>query len=233
MRAFDADEHQVAVLDNLQPLHQHGGRAGGVRVAAIAGLVLGEPPEIAHPDERVRRLAHRGQVQRVLHPPHVGFGEGGATPRQLIDVAPGHGIVARVEAVRHRCRLKHVDIGRQLVVDAPYERGRRQIGHDVEMRDLRDGVDAGVGAAGAIQLEIAATRHGAHRLVDLALNRACVLLNLPAAVARSGVLDRQLEPHDSSSLPPRSCSAVVVGPCMCQVGAFCAPAFTCRFAPGV
>ena len=63
------------------------------------------------------------------------------------------------------------------------------------MRDLRERVDAGVGAAGSVQLEVARAGGGADRALDLALHRLRVLLNLPAAVARAGVFDRQLEAH--------------------------------------
>ena len=67
------------------------------------------------------------------------------------------------------------------------------------MRDLRERVDAGVGPARAVELELAASRDLADRAVDLALHGACVLLDLPAAVARAGVLDDQLESRHQRS----------------------------------
>ena len=54
-------------------------------------------------------------------------------------------------------------------------------------------VDAGVGAAGAVDLEAIAAGRGADRLHQLALDRPRVGLDLPAAVARARVLDGQLE----------------------------------------
>src|SRR5262245_6481306 len=63
------------------------------------------------------------------------------------------------------------------------------------MGDLSERMDAGVGPPGSVQLEAALTGRRFHRAFDLSLNRPRVLLNLPAAVTCSGVLDRQLQPH--------------------------------------
>ena len=78
----------------------------------------------------------------------------------------------------------------------------RQARADVEVRDLAERVDAGVGAARSVQLEVLPAGDGAHGAVDLALHGPRVLLNLPAAVARAGVFDRQLEARHCSD--PRS-----------------------------
>src|SRR5206468_1675132 len=86
-----------------------------------------------------------------------------------------------------------VDVRRELVVVTPPEDLAGERGADVEMRDLRRGVYARVAAAGPVQFEVLAGGDGANGAVDLALYRARVFLNLPAAVARAGVLDRQLE----------------------------------------
>ena len=69
---------------------------------------------------------------------------------------------------------------------------------EVEVRDLRERVHAGVGAAGPVQLELRATRRRRDRAVDLALHRARVLLDLPAAVARAGILDEEFEARHGS-----------------------------------
>ena len=73
-------------------------------------------------------------------------------------------------------------------------------GVDVEMRDLRQRMHAGVGPAGSIQLEVRDTRRLMYRALDLALHRPRVLLNLPAAVAGAGVFDGELEAHGGSAL---------------------------------
>ena len=64
-----------------------------------------------------------------------------------------------------------------------FERLGRQSGVGLEVRDLRERVDAGVGPARAVELEFAASRDLPNRAVDLALHGAGVLPDLPAAVA--------------------------------------------------
>ena len=72
-------------------------------------------------------------------------------------------------------------------------------GVELEVRDLRERVDAGVGPARAVELELPAPCDLADGAVNLALDGAGVLLDLPAAVARPGVLDDQLEPRHQRS----------------------------------
>src|SRR6185295_6460781 len=93
-----------------------------------------------------------------------------------------------------------------LIVQTFSEGVRRQIRADVEMSDLREGMHARIGSPRSVQLEIAAARHLAHRAIDFTLNRLCVFLDLPAAVACARVFDRQLEPGHSISprAEPRS-----------------------------
>ena len=66
---------------------------------------------------------------------------------------------------------------------------------DVKVRDLCEGVDASVGAARAVELEVAFARRLQQRAGDFALNRPRVLLDLPAAIAAAGVFDGQFEAH--------------------------------------
>ena len=76
----------------------------------------GERPEVVHADERLCGLLHPLHAERLLHPPDVGLGEGGAARGHLIEVAARHGVVSGVEAVRHDLRREDVDIGGQFVV---------------------------------------------------------------------------------------------------------------------
>ena len=98
-----------------------------------------------------------------------------------------------MKPVRHDHGREHVDIDGQRVVDAEEQRLGRQRRYDVEVRHLGERVDARVGAARAVQLEILASGDGADRAIELSGDRPRVFLNLPAAVARSGVFDGQLE----------------------------------------
>ena len=89
----------------------------------------------------------------------------------------------------------------QLVVEAAPQRLGCQARIELEVRDLRERMDARVGPARAVQLELAASRDLADGAIDLALHRAGVLLDLPAAVLRAGVLDDELESrHQCSAL---------------------------------
>src|SRR5439155_11603449 len=156
-------------------------------------IPVGKRAKIPHADTCLRRVAHACDVERLLHPPDVRLGERRAAPRELIQVAARDGVVPRVKTVRHLRRREDVDVGRQLVVQPPAQRVGRQIRADVEMRHLRERVHAGVGPARSVQLEVLAPGDRADSAVDFTLHRLRVLLDLPAAVACAGVLDRQLE----------------------------------------
>ena len=58
---------------------------------------------------------------------------------------------------------------------------------------LRQRVDAGIGAPGPIQLEVLAPADLTYRPIDLTLDRASVLLDLPATVSSPCVLDQEPE----------------------------------------
>ena len=138
-------------------------------------------------------LPHRADVERLLDPPHERLAERRPAPRDLVDVAARHRVVSRVETVRHFVDGDDVDVGGQLVVQLSPQllRGCGRV--DVEVRDLPDGVHAGVGPPGPIQLEFPRPERLAYRPVDLSLDRAGVLLNLPARVPGACVFDQQLE----------------------------------------
>jgi len=95
--------------------------------------------------------------------------------------------------MRHRIDGQHVNVCRQFGVDAPPQRLRGQRLAHVEMRDLPERVDAGIGSPRARELERLLADRGANGALDLTLDGARVLLLLPAAVFRSRVFDRQLE----------------------------------------
>ena len=97
------------------------------------------------------------------------------------------------------------------------QRVRRQVRADVEVGDLRERVDAGVGAARPVELEVVAAGDRSDGAVDLALDRPGVLLNLPAAVARAGVLDGQLEAGHGTILGATGCGPGVARPIAVQV----------------
>jgi hypothetical protein len=127
----------------------------------------------------------------------------GFPSRDLIEIAARHGVVPRVEAVRHLLDGDDVDVGWQLVVQLPAQRLGSHRRVELEVRDLRERVHAGIGPARAVELELAGLERFADGAVDLTLDRAGVLLDLPAAVARAGVLDQEAEARHTMLLGAR------------------------------
>jgi len=182
MRADDPDEDEVAMLRHLETVYED-------RRGFFPRFIGREGGEIAHPQESLGGVAHPGEVERFPDPPHERLEERRPAPGDLIQVRPCLGVVPRMTAVRHLLDRADADVGRKRVVQPREQRGRRQIGIQIEMRDLADRMDARVRAARAVQLEFLPPRHLANRAVDLARDRPRVLLNLPAAVSRSVVFD--------------------------------------------
>jgi hypothetical protein len=100
-----------------------------------------------------------------------------------------------MEAVRHLLDRTDVDVGGKRVVDPVAQHRRRHVGIDVQVRDLRERVHAGIGPPRSIQLELASSGHVLDRTFEFPGYRPRVFLDLPATVFRAGVLDDQLEPR--------------------------------------
>jgi hypothetical protein len=100
-----------------------------------------------------------------------------------------------MERVADLLDAKHVDVGRQLVVDSPPQCLGRHRRSNVEMRHLRERMHAGIGASRSVQLELVLIGGGLDRALDLSLHRLRVLLELPPAVPGAGIFDGQLESH--------------------------------------
>ena len=108
--------------------------------------------------------------------------------------------------------LEEMNVGRQRLLEPARELVDRHRAARLQMRDLGERMDAGVGAARAAEIDAFA-----HRLLDrapeLARDRPGVLLLLPAAVARALVLERQLPGrHAPISLRPISLRGVYRDP---------------------
>jgi len=141
-----------------------------------------------------RRAAGHGRgVEPVFHPPHERLGQGRPPSRDLVEVAASDRRVAGMEAPRRGLQGEQVDVGGQLLVDAPEELGGGEPCLEVEVRDLVQRVHARVGAAGAVELAGLAAGDGLDRAVQLARHRTRVLLDLPSAVARAHVFESDLE----------------------------------------
>src|SRR5258705_4656403 len=188
MRAFDVDEDEIAVFMDFEHVDHHLRRF-------LVGVVVRERLEVVEADEPRGRLADAIDVEVVLHPPDERLGERGPAPRDVVDVAARRRAVARVKRVAHLVGAKDVDVRGQRIVDPPAQGLRRHRHVDVEVRGLRGGMHAGIRASRSVELEIAYAGRFAHGALDFALHGARVLLNLPAAVPRAGIFDRQLQSH--------------------------------------
>src|SRR5690349_14088048 len=105
--------------------------------------------------------------------------------------------MARVEFVGCLVDGQDVDVAWELLVDTQTQRRRGHVGIKLEVRYLRERVHAGIGAAGAIELELAPPAHLADRPIQFALDRSRVRLYLPSTVPAAGVFDGELESrHD-------------------------------------
>ena len=188
MRSDDAEEHEVAVRRDRRPARTR------TRVDFSSGSSSVNARKSREPENAVAGRAH-GARRRAASRTHQtnGLAKAVRRRRDLVEVASRDGAVARVKARGHALGGQDVDVVRQRVVDARDERGRRQLDAEIDVRDLAERVHAGIGAAGAVRLERrAARRLSASGAVELALHRARVLLDLPAAVAGAGVFERQL-----------------------------------------
>ncbi len=97
--------------------------------------------------------------------------------------------MAGVKAVLSQFDLEQIDVARKLVVDHAQELRRVHLLGQIDVRDLMQGMNAGVGAPGAVDLDDALAGGAMDRLHDLARDGAGVGLELPAAVARPHVFE--------------------------------------------
>src|SRR5207249_4271552 len=104
MRSFYADENEVAVFSDVEPLDED-----ERRLVLGALLFLSERLEVAHAHKRPRRLTHPLDIDLFLDPPDVRFRECRAAARDLIQVTARNGIVTRVEPMRNDVGGQDID----------------------------------------------------------------------------------------------------------------------------
>ena len=181
------DVNLAARLRNVEPVE---------RLHRRLGLALGraERGEVVLAGEPLRRHVHGRDVERTRHPP-------GAQPvkREIrppignaVEIVTAHRGAARVEILGHALRRDHRDRMRpQVRVDRVAHRVGGVFLRKVEMRNLAERVDAGVGAAGALHGGFLAAER-LDRLGQRALHRRRVVLPLPAGERRAVVFDGDL-----------------------------------------
>ena len=145
-------------------------------------------------DERARRLLHRRGVEFALHTPGAAALEGQrrAAIDDAIEVMAHDRAAARVEMVCGPLGFEHGDgMGNEMRVDRLAQAPAPPLAFEIDMRDLPHRVNAGVGAAGAVDDEALAGQRR-QRLFQRLLHRGAVRLALPTRVIRAVVFDRQL-----------------------------------------
>jgi hypothetical protein len=179
----EADQDQGAGGLQGDALDHHEG-------AGLLGRLLTEEAEVVAAGQQRRGLAHGPDVERALDPPDAALGERRAPPGDLVEVGAGDGVVPGVETVRRRRQREEVDVRGEEVVDLAAEGLRVDRFQEPQVGGLGEGMDAGVGAAGAADLP----HHRAGLLegpAQLARHRARVLLLLPPPVAGPFVFECQ------------------------------------------
>ena len=168
-----------------------------------------EGPEVVLAEERVGCRRHRPQVERVGHLPgqagQQGVGHRGVDHQ--VAVATGDGRVAGVEPGRGDLRLPHDDGRGQLAVARLDHRlgveAGRDLGREVEVDHLVEGVDAGVGASGTGEGDRGAG-DPAQCLAEGPGHRELALLGRETMESRPVVGDLQPPPDGAVIHPPGS-----------------------------
>ena len=147
------------------------------------------------PAQQFRAGSHALRIERaliaILEPLPERVGRGAVQDRIAIRFGPG--VQPCVEAFRRLPHICHGNVLGQVSVDIMHYLLLRRVKRGFEIGDLSDGVDACVGASGAVHLDILPGHAGEDRL-QLSLDGAVVLLRsrsaelLPAEVARAVVL---------------------------------------------
>ena len=127
------------------------------------GLAFGvaKRREIVLADQPLRGRVHRVGIERPRHAPDVAGieREVGAAIDDAIEIMPPDRGEPRLECIRHDLRREHADRMRpQMRVQAVAQPARREVLCDIAMRDLRQRMHAGIGAARAVHADRARRR---------------------------------------------------------------------------
>ena len=146
------------------------------------------------------------QIERRINPahapgfhtgPHLGF-------EQHISVASRLGTGAAMEVTRHLVRPLHCDIARQKRIDAAHPSPGLAHGVGIEMHDLHQAMNAGIGTASAQGGQAGLAGRGSQctefgkRSFELVLHGLPGGLALPALVSLPVVTETERNPHMKS-----------------------------------
>ena len=110
--------------------------------------------------------------------------------------------MASVEISRRALDVENRNVGRQQIIETAFDqvRGLPRPGIHFHVHDLSQRVHSGIGSSCALHIDVA-HKYLLCRLLNLAHDRAGILLRLPAAVASAVVFQGDLESrHDVSVL---------------------------------
>ncbi len=130
----------------------------GQRLTVGPSGLAAEGGEVVGADERITRQAQAVQVERRLHPPGGALAErvGHGRAADRVPVAPAAGVEAGREPVGHDLGFAHGDGGTAQRVHRPHQPLEIDAGGGGEVDHLAVGVDTGVRATGAGELDLVA-----------------------------------------------------------------------------
>ena len=150
-------------------------------------------------DEESGSLFHGRTIQRPKHPAHPpGFDAG--TDRgfkQEVEVAATHGAAPCMEVSGNRSSPLDGDVAREECIGAAYPGEGRPLAVGVEMHDLHQAVDTGIGSASTHGLDGRRGKSFQSRLQAI-LHRQARWLALPALVSPPAVADAQRQSHGTT-----------------------------------
>ena len=168
---------------------------GDVRDGADSGLFepfqATEAAEIVGAHQIRRRPLHSSHIQRLWEGVEVAALQhvGNFAVPDAVAVGFGTGVEPGVEPLRRRLHGNDADVSRQIAVQLPQKLRRVEWAGQLHIGHLSQGVYAGIGAAGAVQLH-RLTGQAAEHPFHLALNGLVgVSLHLPATVAGAVILN--------------------------------------------
>ena len=169
--------------------------------SAVGPLGL-EAAEVVPADERLGRPRHRRRVERL---PARGSSSAAGTGRHraVVDhvaVQLAHGVAVGVERLRHVLgRRATTTSSRQMGVDRPQQTFGGELRVGVEVDDLADGVDAGIGSAAGVDADALLAGELGDGLFERLLHGAVAGLRLPAVEVGAVVAEGELEVAGTSS----------------------------------
>ena len=155
-------------------------RADRAALALVTGIAR-EGGEVVLAEQGVGGAPHGGQIERQRHMPVGAEGEGVVhhLVQDEITVSLFHRIEPRVKGGRDEAAFHDADVARQIGVEGAQKNGGLVQARRVEGGDLAERMNAGVGAAGTLQVDFFTPQFG-QRELEAFLHRAVLGLALPA-----------------------------------------------------